>query len=108
MNQPNQPKPPIRNFDEFPEHLRKRITSYGITHKQWSGVLILSCGYPYCLVESEDPYFMIRHSQEHGIHPETEPEPAAAPDEEILFEGEKQHIPATPIGNAETDEERND
>lgn len=96
---------PIRNYNELPEALRKRIESYGLTNKLWSGVLIISCSYPYCLVESEDPNFMIRHAQDHGIHP-TLDEPAESKPEDVIHQGETLIVEAS--SSVSENEERND
>lgn len=100
-------KQPLRNYNELPEALRKRIESYGITNKLWSGVLILSCSFPFCLVESEDPNFMIRHAQEHGIHPTLEEEPAESKPEDVIHQGETLIVEAS-SSVSENKEERND
>lgn len=95
---------PIRSYEELPEDLRKRIESYGLTHKLWSGVLIISCSFPHCLVESDNPHFMVRHAQEHGIYPTPE-EPAESKPDSVIYQGETLIVEAS--SSVSENEERN-
>lgn len=98
---------PIRSYEELPEDLRKRIESYGLTNKLWSGVLIISCSFPYCLVESDNAHFMIRHAQEHGICPTPE-EPAESKPDSVIHQGETLIVGASSSVSESLEDERND
>lgn len=94
---------PFRTIEDVPERLRESLESYGVTHKQWSGILIFCCSFPYCLVMSEDPRFMLRHVGEHGMVPEPS-KPREA--EETIFQGQTLVIPEVSISDEVSTEER--
>lgn len=100
---------PYRSIDELPEHLRNTLPKYGITHKLWSGILMFCCSFPYCLVMSEDPRFMLRHAQEHGIRPTPDQPAESKSDETVIHQGETLVISpeVSSIASENSDEERN-
>ncbi len=68
-----QPKT-YKSLDEVPDDIRKRLDSLRIQTKVWSGLLMFCCPYPFCMTDSENVQFLLRHAVEHGIYPEVETE----------------------------------
>lgn len=97
---------PYRSIEEVPEHLRKSLAEYGVTHKLWSGVLMFCCSFPYCLVMSEDARFLLRHAQEHGIRPTPEEETGGVEAEDTIFEGQILVVPGVSSSASNSEEER--
>lgn len=75
-----QPKT-YRSLDELPQEIRKKVDALGIQTKVWSGLLMFCCPFPYCMTDSENVHFLLRHAAEHGIYPDVEKqeEPSAEP-----------------------------